>query len=104
MTSAFTAFAIAVSGVSLICFVLMTRAERRRNKRGTSSDSGGSDDGTYAGDSGSHFWSWLGSDHSASGSSGHSGGGDSWGGGDSGGATAAAVVIDAVWPAKDRVF
>jgi hypothetical protein len=85
MTSALTAFAIAVSGVSLICFALMTRAERRRNKRGTSSDSGGSDGGTYTGDSGSHFWNWFGSDHAASDSSDHSAVGDSWGGGDSGG-------------------
>jgi hypothetical protein len=65
MTSALTALAIAVSGTSLICFVLMTRAERSRNRRKTSAD-GGSDVGTYAGDdSGSHFWSWFGSDHAS---------------------------------------
>lgn len=59
MTSALTAFAIAVSGTSLICFALMTRAERRRNRRRTSE--GGSDGGTYAGDNpGSHFWNWFG--------------------------------------------
>lgn len=65
MTSALTAFVIAVSGTSLICFALATRAERRRNKRRTSD--GGSDGGTHAGnDPGSHFWSWFGGDHSAS--------------------------------------
>jgi hypothetical protein len=72
MTSALTAFAIAVSGTSLICFVLMTSAERRRNSRRTSSDGSG----TFAGDdSGSHFWSGFGGGHSASDSSSHSGGG-----------------------------
>jgi hypothetical protein len=83
MTSALTALAIAVSGTSLICFVLMTGAERSRNRRKTSAD-GGSDVGTYAGDdSGSHFWSWFGSDHAGGGDS--SVGGDSGGGGDGSG-------------------
>ncbi|OIQ69984.1 hypothetical protein GALL_484090 [mine drainage metagenome] len=87
MTGALAALAIAVGGTSLIWFALMTRAERQRNARRTSSDGGGSDGGTYSsGDTGSHFWSWFGDDHSASDSSGHSGGSDGWGGGDSGGA------------------
>jgi hypothetical protein len=86
MTSTLTALAIAVSGTSLICFLLMARAERRRNKPKTPSDGGGSDGSTFAGgDDGSHFWGWFGGDHSASDSSGHSGGGDSVGAGDSGG-------------------
>jgi hypothetical protein len=71
MTSTLTALAIAVSGTSLICFLLMARAERRRNKPKTPSDGGGSDGSTFAGgDDGSHFWGWFGGDHSASDSSG----------------------------------
>ena len=84
MTNALTAFAIAVCGVSLICFALMTRAARGGNRRKSSTVGGGPDGGTYISvDSGSHFWSWFGD----SGSDGRnsSGGGDGWGGGDSGG-------------------
>lgn len=86
MTSAITAFAMAVGGTSLICLALMTGAERRRNKRRTSPDGGGRDGGSYTGDnSGGHSWSWFGGDHATSDSSGHSGSADSSGGGDSGG-------------------
>jgi bacterioferritin-associated ferredoxin len=77
MTGALAALAIAVSGTSLICFALMTRAERHRNGRRTSSNGDGSDGGTYSsGDTGGHFWSWLGGDQSASDSPGHWGGSD----------------------------
>jgi hypothetical protein len=36
--SGMTAFLIAVSGVSLVCYWLMTRAQNRRAARGSSSD------------------------------------------------------------------
>jgi hypothetical protein len=86
MRNAVTALAIAVCGVSLICFALMTRAARGGNRRKASSDGTGSDGGTFAStDSGSFFWSWMGSGHSASDGEGHSSGSDGWGGGDSGG-------------------
>jgi hypothetical protein len=86
MTSALTAFTIAVSGTSLICIVLMARAERRRNRPRTFSDAGGSEGASFVGsESGSHFWSWFGGDYSASDGSGHSSGSDGGGGGDSGG-------------------
>lgn len=81
MTSVLTAFAIPVSGTSLICFALMARAERSRNRRRALSDGGGTDGGTFAGDdSGSHFSSWFGRSHSASDSSGCSGRSYGWGG------------------------
>lgn len=67
MTGALAALAIAVVGASLICFALMTRAERQRNAWRTSSDGGGPDGGAYSSaDTGGHFWSWFGGDHSAS--------------------------------------
>jgi hypothetical protein len=84
MTSAMAAFGIAVAGTSLICYALMTRAEKiRRNRRsaGDSATDGGST-------SGSDGWAnWSGGHHSVTDSSGNPsdfGGGDS-GGGDGGG-------------------
>src|SRR5579864_5074763 len=65
MSSVLTTFGIAVGGTSLIasCLALMTRSGRPRNGQKSSPDGGGSDGLTYAsGDSGSHFWSWFGSD------------------------------------------
>jgi hypothetical protein len=88
MTGAFTAIVAAVVGTSLICLVLMVRAERYRNRRRAAADGSGSDGAAPV----SHFWSWFGGDNSALDHSGHSdgsvgshsGGGDT-GGGDSGG-------------------
>ena len=84
MTGAMVAFGCAVAGTSMICYALMTRAERvKRNRRlvGDTSIDGGS---TSSGD-GWPVASWFGGDHSATDSSGNpsdSGGGDSGGGGD----------------------
>ncbi len=76
MTCALTAFAMAVSGTSLICIVLMARAERRRNGPRTFSDAGGSESASFVGtESGSYFWSCFGGG-SASDGSGHSAGSD----------------------------
>ena len=81
MTSAVAAFAIAVGGTSLICYLLITRLQNRRANRGSSGNSSGADGG----------WSlshWFGGDHSALDGSGNpidSGGGDSGGDGDGGG-------------------
>ena len=90
-------FLIAVGGVSLICFWLMTRAENIAARR-SSYDRSGSDGG-YAGSTGGWRLSdWFGgdgssshnsgssSDFSSSYSSSDSGGGDSGGGGNGGGA------------------
>ena len=97
MTGAMVAFVCAVAGTSMICYALMTRAERvKRNRRsvGDTSIDGGSS-------SGSEGWavaSWFGGDHTTTDSSGNpsdfsggdfsggdSGGGSDGGGGDGGG-------------------
>jgi hypothetical protein len=92
-----TAFLIAVSGVSLVCYWLMTRAQNRRAERRSSPDGPGADS-TYSGGGSSDGWSifsWFGGDNSSShnpasssdvgssdGGGGDGGGGDGGGGGD----------------------
>lgn len=84
MISTTVAFGIAVAGTSLICYALMTRAEKIKRNRRSAGDSvadGASSDGAgWAG--------WSGGHHSVPDSSGNPGdfsGGDSGGGGDAGG-------------------
>ena len=87
--SGMTAFLIAVSGVALVCYWLMTRVQNRGAARKSSNDNS-SVDGSYSGSSGGDGWSifsWFGGDSSSSdssGSPGDFGGGDSGGGGDGG--------------------
>jgi hypothetical protein len=82
-----TAFLIAVGGVSMICFWLMTRVQNRAARR-ASSTADNADSGSY--DSGSGSWniaSWFSSENCSSDSSGTSGASGSWdsGGSDGGG-------------------
>ena len=89
------AFAVAVGGTSLVCFLLMTRAQNRRAQRGSSRAASASDSGTYAGGDSRTLSSWFGGHHCSIDSSGNpidsfgaggdSGGGDSGGGGGGGG-------------------
>src|SRR5712692_10716712 len=66
MTSAVAAFAIAVGGTSLICYLLMTRLQNRRANRGSSGNSSGADGGDYGcGDGGWSLSHWFGGDRSA---------------------------------------
>jgi hypothetical protein len=89
MTSAVAAFAIAVGGTSLICYLLMIRLPNRRAHRASSGNGSGADGGDYGGSGGWSLSHWFGGDHSAlDGSAGNPidfGGGDSGGGGDGGG-------------------
>jgi hypothetical protein len=89
MTSAMTAFGIAVGGTSLVCYVLMTRLQNRRGNRRSSGDNSSADGANYAGGDGWTIGNRFGGDHSALDSSGNPtdfGGGDvGGGGGDSGG-------------------
>jgi hypothetical protein len=88
MTSAVAAFAIAVGGTSLICYLLMTRLPNCRAHRGSSGNGSGADGGGYGGSDGWSLSHWFGGDHSALDGSGNPidfGGGDSGGGGDGGG-------------------
>lgn len=88
MTSGMTAFAVAVGGTSLICYVVTTRLQNRRAPRRSSSDNSGADGAGYAGDRGGTLFGWSGGGHSASDSSGNpveDDGDDSGGGGDGGG-------------------
>jgi hypothetical protein len=107
MTSGMMAFAIAVGATSLVCYLLMTRAENIRRNRRRSGDGGAPDVAScFSGDA----WtlsSWFGGGHSAfegghsaldssgnpidssgsfsgGGDSGGSGGGDGGGGGGGG--------------------
>ena len=91
MTSAVAAFGIAVGGMSLVCYALMTRLRSsRRNRRSPGDNS--SDGGNYAvGDSwspagfgGHHFASDSSVASDGSGNPIDSGGGDSGGGGGGG--------------------
>ena len=59
MTSAMTAFGIAVGGTSLL-YLLMTRLQNGKRNRGSSSASSGSDGGHYAGGDGWTISSWFG--------------------------------------------
>jgi hypothetical protein len=85
--SGMTAFLIAVSGVSLVCYWLMTRAQNRRAARGSSDGPGA--DSTYSGGSdGWSIFSWFGGDNSSShnpASSSDVGSSDGGGGGGGGG-------------------
>ena len=97
MTGAMVAFGFAVAGTSMICYALMTRAERvKRNRRSVGDTS--IDGGSMSGSEGWSVASWFGGDHSATDSSGNPS--DS-SGGDSGEATAAAVATEVVAAAID---
>jgi hypothetical protein len=82
---------VAVSGTSLICYLLMVRLQNRKDRRQSAGgDISGIGPGDSAGGEGSNPFSWFGSDSSSSDSSssssdssGDSGGGG--GGGDGGG-------------------
>ena len=87
MTGAMAAFGIAVVGTSLICYALMTRAERIKRNRRSAGDTS-IDGGSTSGSEGWAVASWFGGDHSATDSSGNPSdlsGGDSGGGGGGGG-------------------
>jgi hypothetical protein len=88
MSNAMMAFGIAVGGVSVACYLLMTRAEKRR-RRTSRGDGSGPDGVGYAESSSGTILSWFGGGHHlATDSSGNpidSSGGDIGGGGDSGG-------------------
>ena len=93
MTSGMTAFMVAVSGTSLICYVLMVRMHNRRDRRQSAGgDTSGIGQGDISGGEGWNPFSWFGSDSSSSDSSssssdssGDSGGGGGDGGGSGGG-------------------
>jgi hypothetical protein len=78
--SGMTAFMVAVGGTSLVCYLLMNRAQNRKGRR---ESAGGDASGMGPGDS-SGGGSWFGSDSSSSHNSGSSSdsGGDGGGGGD----------------------
>ncbi len=89
MTRAIMAFGIAVAGTSLLCYALLTRAERITRNRRSAGDASSASGGT----SGSEGWAvagWFGGDHTLTDSSGDptdvggsdGGGGDGGGGGD----------------------
>jgi hypothetical protein len=84
-----TAFVIAVGGVSVACYLLMSRAEKRRAKGQSSRDGSTSDGGGYGESNGGSIFGWFaGNQHSAADSSGNpadSGGGDSGSGSEGGG-------------------
>lgn len=83
--SALTGFAIPLGVTALICFALMVRAERSRDKR--KAEFGGADGGgvTNTDEFGDYFWSRLSSTYSASDNSSYSGSNDSCAGADGGG-------------------
>ena len=83
------AFMLAVSGTSLVCYFLMTRAENRgaTQRRRLAGDSSGRSGSYDSGGDISGIFGWFGGDASSSGTSDASGGScsDSGGGGDGGG-------------------
>jgi len=88
MTSEMTAFAIAVGGTSLVCYLLMTRMQNRRANRNAPRDGFLPDGGNYAAAEGWITSSRFGGDNPAFDSSGNpsdsaggGGGGDGGGGG-----------------------
>ncbi len=88
MTSELTAFAIAVGGTSLVCYLLMTRLQNRRANRSAPRDGSLPDGGNYTAAEGWIISSRLGSDNPAFDSSGNPSdpaGGNSGGGADGGG-------------------
>ena len=89
-----TGFLVAVGGVSLICYWLMTRVQNRAARRSVYGGSGTDTSfgpGSSSSGAGWSLSSWFGSDGSSSHDTGSSsdsgggGGGDSGGGGDGGG-------------------
>jgi hypothetical protein len=80
-----TAFMVAVGGTSLVCYLLMSRAQARKARR--ESAGGDSSSGDISSGDGWSLFSSSGSDNSSSHDSGSSSdsGGDSGGGGDGGG-------------------
>ena len=65
--SGMTAFFIAVGGVSLVCFWLMGRADRMRDRRRAYADSFGSDGGGISsGNTGFSLFNWFGGSSSSS--------------------------------------
>ena len=88
MTSEMMAFAIAVGGTSLVCYLLMTRLQNRRANRSAPRDGFLPDGGNYTAAEGWSISSRFGGDSPACDSSGNpsdSAGGDSGGGADGGG-------------------
>lgn len=85
MTSGITALAVAVGGTSLICYLLMNRAQNRSGRRERAGSDGSR---TSTGGDGWNPFTWFGGDSSSSDSSGassDSSGGDGGGGGGNGG-------------------
>ena len=101
MAGAMVAFGVAVAGTSMICYALMTRADRgKRNRRSVGDTS--IDGASTSGGEGWAVASWFGVDHSTTDSSGNP---SDFAGGDSGeAATAAAAAIDASGPRKTSGF
>jgi hypothetical protein len=64
--SAMTGFFIAASAVSLICFGLMMRADRARNRRRAYADSTGGDTSLSSGNDGFSLLNWFGGSSSSS--------------------------------------
>ena len=86
VASEMTAFAVAVGGTSLVCYLLMTRLQNRRANRSAPRGDFLSDWGNYTAAEGWIISSRLGSDNPAFDSSGNpSDGGDSGGGADGAG-------------------
>ena len=88
VTSEMAAFAIAVGGTSLVCYLLMTRLQNRRTNRSAPRHGFLPDGGNYTAAEGWIISSRFGSDHPAFDSSGNpsdSAGGDGGGGADGGG-------------------
>jgi uncharacterized membrane protein YgcG len=88
MTSEMTAFAIAVGGTSLVCYLLMTRMQNRGANRNAPRDGFLPDGGNYTVAEGWIISSRFGGDNPAFDNSGNpsdSAGGDSGGGADGGG-------------------
>src|SRR5437879_4522989 len=89
MPSQMMAFAIAVGGTSLVCYLLMTRSQNRRANRRAPRDGFLPDGANYTAAEGWSISSRFGGDSPACDSSGNpsdSAGGDSGGGADGGGA------------------
>jgi hypothetical protein len=88
MTSGMTALMVAISGTSLVCYLLMSRVQDRKDRRESAGgDASSIGPGDSSGGDGWNLLSWFGSDSSSSDSSASSdSGGDNGGsGGDGGG-------------------
>jgi len=82
MTSGMTALAVAFGGTSLICYLLMNRAQNRGARRERAGSDGSGTSSSTGGDGWNPF-TWFGGDSASSDSS--SASGDSSGGGGDGG-------------------